>query len=134
MSPRILIVDDEPAFAEVLAELLVDEGYSVIRAQDGITALSMLSTQRLSPHLIVCDVMLPGLKGDRLAHEIRRRFPRRRLPILLMSASRDPQVSLRDVCFLPKPVDLRELLGTVEHMVSLKDEARSAPARVSRGD
>ena len=124
MSPRILIVDDEPAFAEVLAELLVDEGYSVMRAQDGITALNMLSTQRLSPHLIVCDVMLPGVKGDRIAHEVRRRFPRRRLPILLMSASRDPQVTLRDVCFLPKPVDLRELLATVERLVSFTKESR----------
>ena len=116
-APRILIVEDEAALAEVVSELLIDEGYAVLRARDGITALNMLSAGQLSLDLIVCDVMLPGLRGDRLAREIRRRFPNRRLPILFVSASGDPRVRLRDVWFLPKPVDFRNLLKTIERLL-----------------
>jgi CheY-like chemotaxis protein len=118
MAPRILLVDDERAFADVVAELLMDEGYSVVRAHDGLSAINMLASRRLSLDLILCDVMLPGIKGDRVASEVRRRFPRRRLPILLMSASADPQVRLRDVWFLGKPVELRDLLITVDRLVN----------------
>src|SRR5438874_7881691 len=114
---RVLIVDDENAFADVLAELLTDEGYAVVRARNGITAINMLAADHLAPDLIVCDVMMPGLRGDRVASEVRRRFPNRRLPILLLSANSNPKVLLRDVHFLAKPVDVRELLKTVDRMV-----------------
>ncbi len=108
---RILIVDDEPAFADVLAELLIDEGYSVRVVRDGVTALNILTCQTPSPDLIMCDVMLPMLRGDRVASEVRRRFPRHRLPIVLMSASADPRVELRDVEFMAKPFETTNLLS-----------------------
>jgi CheY-like chemotaxis protein len=107
---RILIVEDEPAFADVLTELLIDEGYSVRHVRDGVTALNVLAHQGPLPDLIMCDVMLPVLRGDRLAAEVRRRFPRQRLPILLMSASADPRVVLRDVEFMAKPFETADLL------------------------
>src|SRR5215475_1973252 len=102
---RILIVEDEPAFADVLVELLIDEGYSVRLVRDGVTALNVLAFQTRLPDLIMCDVMLPMLRGDRVAAEVRRRFPRQRLPIVLMSASADPRVELRDVEFMGKPFE-----------------------------
>jgi CheY-like chemotaxis protein len=113
----VLIVEDEAAFADVVGELLTDEGYAVVRARDGVTAVNMLTADCLSPDLIVCDVMLPGLRGDRLAAEVRRRFPTRRLPILLLSASADPRVRLRDVWFMAKPLDLKDFLMTVKRLV-----------------
>ena len=128
MSPRVLIVDDERTFAEILGELLVDEGYSVVRAHDGVTALNMVASERMGPDLILCDVMLPGLRGDRLAAEIRRRLPHRRLPIVLLSASADPRRHLRDVSFLAKPVDFKELLKTMERLL---EPARGARATAS---
>jgi CheY-like chemotaxis protein len=117
MAPRVLIVDDERTFSEIIGELLVDEGYSVVRAHDGVTALNMLASKRLSLDLVLCDVMLPGLRGDRLAAEVRRRFPKRRLPIVLVSASPSPKVTVPDVWFLPKPIDFKELLETIERLV-----------------
>jgi CheY-like chemotaxis protein len=119
MRPRILIVEDEPAFAEVLSELLVEEGYSVLHVRDGITAVNILAADRQRPDLIVCDVMLPGLRGDRLAAEVRKRFPRARLPILLMSASADPRLELRDVLFMPKPFDSADLLDCIDSMLQV---------------
>jgi CheY-like chemotaxis protein len=130
MGRRILIVEDEPAFAEVLTELLVDEGYSVVHMRDGISALNLLSgspVRRLD--MVVCDVMLPGLRGDRFAAEVRARFPNRRLPILLMSASADPHVTLRDVSFMPKPFDSGDLLAHIERALapsSVQSDAAAA--------
>jgi CheY-like chemotaxis protein len=128
MAPRVMLVDDERTFAAIVGELLADEGYSVVRAHDGVTALNMLASERLSPDLLVCDVMLPGLRGDRLAAEVRRRFPHRRLPIVLLSASPNPRVHLPDVWFLPKPIDFKELLNTMDRLVR---PLRRAPATVA---
>jgi CheY-like chemotaxis protein len=124
--PRVLIVDDERAFADVVAELLEEEGYHVIRAYDGITAIQMLSPVRIAPDVILCDVMLPGLSGDRLAAEVRRLFPKRRLPVVLLSASADPHVHLRDVWFLAKPFDLPDLLQLLDGVVRPAARAHTA--------
>ena len=118
MSRRILIVEDDKAFADVISELLVGEGYSVLCITDGISAINMLSANHRHLDLVICDVRLPGLRGDRLADEVRRRFPTRRLPILLLSASPDPRVRLRDVHFMSKPFETRELLNTIARLAA----------------
>src|SRR5262249_52456035 len=91
-----------------------EEGYTVLRAADGISAVSMLTPEPLAPDVIMCDVMLPRMSGDRVAREIRRLFPARRLPIILMSASDDPRVGLRDGRFVSKPIEFADLLALVE--------------------
>ena len=129
MGRRILIVEDEPAFAEVLTELLVDEGYSVVHVRDGLSALNLL-TGSASRHvdMILCDVMLPSLRGDRVAAEVRARVPDRRLPILLMSASADPRVTLRDVSFMPKPFDSADLIDHIDSMLATGSQPGAAAA------
>jgi CheY-like chemotaxis protein len=121
MARHILIVEDEPAFADVLSELLREEGYSVTHARDGITALNMLSSLGAWPRidLVICDVMLPGLRGDRVARELRSRFPQRQLPVLLMSASADPHVDLPNVEFMAKPFETNELLSRIKKLLAL---------------
>ena len=57
----ILIVDDEPMIVEVVGLYLQREGYRVVTAADGATALSLVEQQR--PDLVVLDLMLPGLSG-----------------------------------------------------------------------
>jgi CheY-like chemotaxis protein len=115
--PYVLIVDDERAFAEVVGELLNDEGYLVVRAYDGLHALSLLSDPTRLPDLVLCDVMLPGVTGDRIAAELRRRYPTRRLPVVLLSANEDPRVRLRDVWFLAKPLDFDEFVGFLQDVL-----------------
>ncbi len=117
----ILIVEDESAFAEVLSELLIDEGYAVRHVRDGVTALNLIACQKSPPDLIMCDVMLPVLRGDRIAMEVRRRFPRLHLPIVLMSASADPRVELRDVDFMAKPFEAADLLKRLAGMLDPRD-------------
>jgi DNA-binding response OmpR family regulator len=111
--PRVLVVDDERTFTELLATFLEDEGYEVDRAYDGEQALQALQVDEL-PDLVLSDVMLPKLKGTELLALARRRFPAERLPFILLSAGLDPGV--RDACasFMAKPLDLDQLLDRVE--------------------
>lgn len=78
---KILLVDDEPAFCEVLRAVLEVEGHEVEVAHDGSEALSRLEIDRFD--LVITDFEMPFMKGDELAAEIRRREPD--LPIVLMT-------------------------------------------------
>ena len=67
----ILVVDDEQPIVDLVAKYLVAEGFTVHRAYEGPTALTLARTLR--PDLVVLDIMLPGLDGievcRRLHHE-----------------------------------------------------------------
>jgi len=106
-----LLVDDERAFAEVLFDFLSDEDFDVRRAHGGLEALDAIADGLGVPDLVLCDVMLPGMRGDRLVLELRARYPEARMPVVLMSASADPRVQARDVWFFPKPLDFAELIA-----------------------
>jgi DNA-binding response OmpR family regulator len=66
---RILIVDDEPNIANLLRVGLKYEGYSVAVAEDGPEALQAVG--RFKPHLVILDLMLPGLDGIEVAKRLR---------------------------------------------------------------
>ena len=57
----ILVVDDEPLIRDVVVDLLRDEGYVVVTADDGLAALEMV--QQEAPRLVVMDVMMPRMDG-----------------------------------------------------------------------
>lgn len=81
MPERILIVDDEPAILKQTRAHLEKEGFSVISAQDGPTALA--SARRDRPDLIVLDLMLPGMDGREVCRILRRESD---VPIIMLTA------------------------------------------------
>jgi CheY-like chemotaxis protein len=113
MAPHVLIVDDEPALREIIAEALATEGYRVTTAVDGARALEHLGETR--PDLIVLDLMMPVLDGWAFI-EAYRAIAEDEIPIIGVSANLSPQVAARlrnlgvRVC-LAKPFDLDELIG-----------------------
>ena len=115
---RILIVDDEPAVREAVAMVLADEGYTVLLAPDGRTALKMIAA---APDLLITDLMMPELDGWGLLDHVRERYPA--LPVILMSAIdltrwRGRSLPALDhTVFLSKPFDLETLLATVRQLV-----------------
>ena len=113
--PRILVVDDERAFTDVLAEFLEQEGYQVERAYNGDQALRLM--QRARPDLVLSDVMLPKRSGTDLVVAARCLFPAQPLPFILLSAGRDPGLAGDHVCFLSKPLDFDRLLRQVQHLL-----------------
>jgi CheY-like chemotaxis protein len=114
--PRVLVVDDERAFTDLVATFLEEEGYAVDRAYDGEQALPLLESDD-PPDLVLTDVMMPRLSGPRLLSMARRLHPPRRLPFVLLSAGPDPGVRGECVSFMSKPLDLMELLQRVEALV-----------------
>jgi two-component system response regulator MprA len=107
-----LVVDDDPAIAEILAEVLDEAGYRVRRAYDGRQALEEIA--RDPPDLIVTDVMMPRIDGLTLTRRLRDRGDQ--TPIVLMSAV-FADVDLPGVRFLPKPFDLDRALHLVDGAV-----------------
>lgn len=106
---RILIVDDEPNARNALSELLRDEGYEVASAGDGSAAKARLDEFR--PDVLLTDVHMPGGDGPELveaAHGMCDGGP----AVVVMSA-RPPPHGI-DEPFVGKPIDIDQLLATVE--------------------
>src|SRR5690606_2443511 len=92
---RILLVEDDRALREALADTLALGGYDYLEAADGEAALTLL--QRESVAMVVSDVNMPGMDGHALLRTLRERFPQ--LPVLLMTAYGTVQnevVAMRD--------------------------------------
>ena len=84
----LLLVDDEPALARALAKALQRRGYVVTTSHDGRDALRLLDEGIVKPDLILSDVAMPNMSGDRLAEALRVRYPA--IPVVLMTGfSRD---------------------------------------------
>ena len=104
MPPTILVVDDDLELRRVLAHALMEAGYEVAEASDGLMALQRIATQ--APDLILSDVRMPRLDGIELATLLAPHTPP--IPIILMSGN-----PLPDGCLLPflgKPFEVETLL------------------------
>lgn len=82
--PRVLVVEDEAAQAEVLAYNLEREGYRVTRVPDGEEAIAQLD--EAAPDLVVLDWMLPGVSGIEICRRIRARRETRDVPVIMLTA------------------------------------------------
>jgi CheY-like chemotaxis protein len=104
----VLVVDDDDAIREVVAEVLRDEGYGVICAANGAQALDALGRGPL-PHLILLDLMMPVMSGWELLEHLQQHDDMCRIPVVVVSAMAAPGVSEH----LSKPIELDLLLETV---------------------
>lgn len=112
MQEKIMIVDDEADIVSLIEQAMTAEGYEVITASDGASALNMLSR---SPDLIILDVMMPGINGFELCQMIRDEV---NCPILFVSArqteaDRIQGLSIGGDDYITKPFSLRELKARV---------------------
>lgn len=117
---RILIVDDEPAVADLIEAVLVGEGYTVAIARDGVQGLMLARDWR--PDLILMDVMLPGVDGGTAIRRLKSDPETAEIPIVAMSAGRtirrqSDELSDADAA-LAKPFDIDALLAQVEFHLS----------------
>jgi len=97
----IMVVEDQPATAQITRILLESWGYRVLEAHSGEEALSLFATVGQPIHLVLTDVIMPGMNGPQLASELTRIAPD--LRIVFMSGYPNDQLSRPDTAFLPKP-------------------------------
>jgi CheY-like chemotaxis protein len=112
----VLVVDDDAAIRDVLAEVLQDEGYVVRSAANGREALAVLRQGPGVPAIILLDLMMPVMSGWEFRAAQCEDPALAEIPVIVLSAGRDLSVgaaSVRAVSYLPKPVDLDVLLDTV---------------------
>ncbi len=107
---RVLVIDDDVALRQSLAEVLAEDGFAVDTAESATAALSRLAV--LAPDVVLSDVRMPGIDGLELLRTIRERAPN--VEVILMTAYDDmPTVvaAMREgaVDFLVKPLDLHDL-------------------------
>jgi DNA-binding response OmpR family regulator len=122
---RILVVDDDPTVAEVVARYLIRDGHEVHCVADGHAALHAAAEK--SPDLVVLDLMLPGIDGLEVCRRLRERWP---VPIVMLTAlgeETDRLVGLETGAddYVTKPFSPRELALRVR---SVLRRARGAPA------
>ena len=118
-SNEILIVDDEAPIAELLADVLQDEGYNIRVARDGASAL--LEILKRPPGLVLLDVAMPVMLGSDLLVYLRQHgFSD--LPIIIMTAGLSPLVYLTQGAteVIPKPFDVDLLVDKVAQHLPLQ--------------
>jgi len=113
--PRVLVIDDEPVVLDSARRILGAEGFPVLVAADGESALRALQAEPLD--IAIADLMLPGISGIEFMEEAQRRDPN--LVVIITtgySTVENGVASLRKGAFdfLPKPFTFDELLGPVE--------------------
>lgn len=106
----IAVIDDDVPIGDLLEEILTREGYAVLRAYSGTEALYLLSRHR--PDLVLLDLMLPGLPGEKILPQIRD------IPVIILSAKADVQDKVDLLLggaadYVTKPFDTKELLARI---------------------
>ena len=134
-SERILVVEDEPSVASLIAYNLEQDGYRVTVARDGVEALRALASS--PPELLVLDLLLPLRSGWQVLREIRTRRGLAELPVLVVSALAcdrlDRQLAaLGAQAVIGKPFSVQELRETVRRLIARRPRPSDARLLTSR--
>ncbi|BAB76768.1 two-component response regulator [Trichormus variabilis NIES-23] len=120
MPLTILVVDDDLGTRLSISDYLELSGYSVITANDGQEALTMVEAYH--PDLIVTDIVMPRMNGYELVRRVRQQPPFRLLPVILLTARTRTQeriLGYQSGCdlYLPKPFELEELAAAIRNLL-----------------
>lgn len=117
--PIVLLVEDEPSLLEVLTELLTDEGYKVIGAENGQKAVEQLDRFLTPPDIIITDINMPVMDGFQFVQTLRERNAQ--IPVMVYSAnSKDFELDDRlegCLCVIKPALDLDFLLQTIKTLI-----------------
>jgi DNA-binding response OmpR family regulator len=129
MKEKILIIEDEEDLVKGLKLNLVDEGFEVDWASDGVEGLRKALEER--PHLIILDIMLPKMNGLDICRELRQKNIS--IPIIMLTAKGEEidkvlglEIGADD--YMTKPFSIRELLARIKaHLRREKREKKTVP-------
>ena len=115
MKSKILLVDDEKDIVEFLEYSLIQEGFEVITAYDGIEALQKLTE---NPELIILDIMMPNIDGYEVCRRIRENKVFSEIPVIFLTAKGSEADEIKGLelgasDFIKKPISPKKLIARV---------------------
>lgn len=132
MSKTILVVEDDPIALRFARYTLLQEGYQVITAPNGLEGLRKALTE--NPDLIILDIMLPGIDGFEICYRLRAEPQTARTPILMLTSKAqesDRQTGLKVGAddYLTKPALPSEIIRRVEALLAITDYVSSVTGK-----
>lgn len=118
---KLLIVDDNSDFRQIIRQSLTKAGYEVVEAGDGRQTLDLVRTAK--PDLILLDILMPGTDGYELCRQLKTNPTTSQIPIMVLTALGDPlaqhkaQQAGADE-YVAKPVSTQELQDRVERLLA----------------
>ncbi|MBN1537511.1 MAG: response regulator transcription factor [Anaerolineales bacterium] len=133
MDALILLVDDEPKIIRLARDFLEKDGFRVVSASDGVSALAM--ARRVKPDLIVLDLMLPGMDGLQVCRTLRRETS---TPIIMLTARAEEADQLIGLelgadDYITKPFSPRALVARVRAVLRRAQNQVQTPSVVRAG-
>jgi len=133
---KILLADDDGIIRQMLGDALRFKGYTVLEAEDGPATLAAVERER--PHLVLLDIVMPGLDGFEVCRRLKADPATRPIPVVLITAMDDRTLQRRAFdagaeMALQKPAEITGILRTVEAALSLA-ALRAAPLPVYMGE
>jgi len=125
MNKRILLIEDENALRQDIAEILTFEGYNVSQAENGKVGFRL--ALETSPDLILCDIMMPEMDGFEVLAAVRENLSTRLTPFIMLTALADRE-NFRSVMeqgaddYIAKPVGIAELLNAIQGQFRKSDD------------
>jgi len=116
MNEKILFIDDDVNISKMLAKVFQFEGYNVITAENGKKGLELLTKQK-DTGVVICDIKMPEMDGEKVLEQIRFRQPL--IPVIMLTGFLELETAvnvMRNGAFdyITKPVDNDQLLAVVE--------------------
>lgn len=134
MSPRplVLVADDDPDILLLMTVTLERDGYDVVGAKDGLSAFEA-AVERV-PHLVLLDLMMPGLDGYEVTRRLRGEPITKDVPIVIVTAAAEESQAAKALdagadAYMKKPFSPRELLAkTASLILERRPRSRTASA------
>ena len=128
----VLVVDDEPNVRQYLAQILLDAGFNVVQARDGIEAMEII--QENPPDFISLDLVMPRKSGHKLLYELRKDRRLSQIPVLIVTAHAQDEMGegdLKDIMdnrvlsgpgvYLEKPVKPLSYVRAVQRALGIEE-------------
>lgn len=129
VTKRVLVVEDHSSVRTLLRVTLEDEGYRVLEANGGFEAIE--AAEEAKPDLIMLDLMMPELDGEKVIHEVRGRSDIAGIPIVVVTAREEGIDRVKDLVgeanVFMKPFEEQVLVGRVRDLIGPGEDKPTSP-------